>query len=65
MIFSGSIHVAADGNVSFFLWLSNIPLYICSHIFFILSPLDGYLGFFYVLDIIDNATMNIRVYAAF
>ena len=29
MIISGSIHVAADGNISF-LWLSSIPLYVCT-----------------------------------
>ena len=27
-IISGSCHVAAIGVISFFLWLSNIPLYI-------------------------------------
>ena len=30
MIISRSIHVAANGIISFFLWLSNIPLYICA-----------------------------------
>ena len=30
MIVSRSIHVAANGIISFFLWLSNIPLYICT-----------------------------------
>ena len=28
MIILRSIHVAANGIISFFLWLSNIPLYI-------------------------------------
>ena len=28
MIISGSIHVAANGIISFFLWLSSIPLYL-------------------------------------
>ena len=28
MIIFGSIHVAANGIISFFLWLSNSPLYI-------------------------------------
>ena len=27
---SRSIHVVADGKVSFFFWLSNIPLYMCT-----------------------------------
>ena len=30
IIFSGSIPVATNGIISFFLWLSNIPLYICN-----------------------------------
>ena len=37
MIISRSIHAAADGIISFFLWLSNIPLYYIYHIFFIHS----------------------------
>ena len=32
MIVSRSIHIAANGNISFFLWLSNIPLYVCIYI---------------------------------
>ena len=31
MTVSRSIHVAANGRISFFLWLSSIPLYIHSH----------------------------------
>ena len=30
MIISRSIHVAASGVISFFLWMSNIPLYVCT-----------------------------------
>ena len=30
MIISGCIHVAANGIISFFLWPSNTPLYICT-----------------------------------
>ena len=30
MIISRSIHVAVNGNISAFLWLSSIPLYICT-----------------------------------
>ena len=29
MVTSRSIHVAAHGMISFFLWLSNIPLCVC------------------------------------
>ena len=30
--FSRSIHVASDGRISFFLWLSSIPLHVCIYI---------------------------------
>ena len=30
MITLRSIHIAANGIISFFVWLSNIPLYICT-----------------------------------
>ena len=30
MLISGSIHVAADGSILLFLWLSNTPLYMCT-----------------------------------
>ena len=43
--------MTANCIISFFLWLSNIPLYI-HHIFFILSSVDGRLGCFHVLAII-------------
>ena len=34
MIISRSIHVAANGIISYFLWLSNIPQYICTTSFY-------------------------------
>ena len=58
---SKSIHVATDSKISFFLWLSSIPIYILlyahthththTHItFFIHSSVDGHLGFFHIFD---------------
>ena len=45
------------------LWLSNIPLYIY-HIF-IYSSVDGHLGYFHALTIINSAAMNIGVHVFF
>ena len=57
-----------------FLWLSNIPLYIyiyththtyIYHIFFIHSSVDGHLGCFHVLAILNIAKINIWVHVSF
>ena len=63
---SRSIHVVANGKIAFFLWLNNIPLCVSEcvcvyvyihahHFFFIHSSINGYLGCFHVLAIINNA----------
>ena len=46
-----------------FLWLSSIPLYICTS-FFIHLSVDGHLGCFHVLAIIKRAAMNIGVHVS-
>ena len=40
MIMSGSIHFAANGIISFFFQLSDIPLYICTTSLFITLSMD-------------------------
>ena len=59
MIISRSIHVAADGLISFFL-MTDIPLCIYTHhIFFSHSSVDG------VLAIVNSAAMNAGVLVSF
>ena len=53
-----SIQVAASGRIPFFLQLKNIALSIyLSHIFFIRSSADGYLGCFHILAVVNNAAL--------
>ena len=81
MVFvSRSIHVAANGIISFFLMPSNIPLCVCIHtnkqtyihtyihtyhIFFIHLSVIGHLGCFHVLAIVNSAAVNIGVHVSF
>ena len=65
MIISRSVCVVANGIISFFLWLSNIPLYQINNIFFIHSSVDGHLGFFHVLAVVNSAAMNIEEHVSF
>ena len=62
IIFSRSIHVAANVRISFFLWLSNIPLYIyIDAIFFIHSSNLIYI-FIYRIKPIYNETGVINIF---
>ena len=63
MIISGYIHVAANGIISLFLWLSNISL--AYFIFLIHSFVNKHLGYFHVLAIVYSVIRNTRVHISF
>ena len=55
-----------------FLLMTNIPLYIyiyiyiyIHHIFFIHSSVDGRIGYFHVLAIINSAAMHVGMHVSF
>ena len=61
MIMSRSIYIAANSIISFFLWLSNIPLSVCSTSF-----LSIYLSMsFHVLPVVNSAAMNVEEHISF
>ena len=59
------IHVAANGIILCFLWLSSIPLCMYTYMFFIYLSVNGYLGCFHVLAVVSCAVMNIGVHVSF
>ena len=74
MIISRSIHVAANGIISFFFRLSSIPLCVCMYVsiylyiyIYILYPFNCWwtLGCFHVLVIVNSATVNTGVHVSF
>ena len=48
-----------------FLWLSNIPSCICTTNFFIHSSINGHLGWFHVLAIVNSASVNNGIHVSF
>ena len=65
MIISRSIHVAANGIISFFSVAKYYSIVYMYHSFFIHSSVSGRLGCFHVLAIINSVAVNIGVTASF
>ena len=64
MIISRSIHFATDGIISFFFMAEQYSIVYMYHIFFILSSLDGHLGCFHVLVVVNSAAVNTGVHVS-
>ena len=65
IIFSRFPHIAANGGITLYLWLSNIPLYIHTYHFLVQSSVDGHVGGFHVLAIINSGAMSTGVHVTF
>ena len=65
MTISRSIHVTANDIISFFLMAEQYSVVYMYHIFFIHSSIDGYLGCFHVLAVVNSASMNTGLHVSF
>ena len=61
IISSGFIHVVANIRTSFLFKAELYSIVCIDHILFIHSSMYGYLGCFYLLIVVNDAAMNIRV----
>ena len=65
MIISRSIHVAANGIISFIFMAEYYSMVYMYNIFFTHFSVSGHLGYFLVFTIINSAAVNIGVHAFF
>ena len=59
------IHVAAKAIILFFFMAEQYSVIYMYHVFLIHSSVDGYLGYFHVLAIVNSAAVNIGVHVSF
>ena len=64
-VISRSVSVATNGIISYFFMTQPYFTVYMYHIVFIQASVDGHLGYFYVLAILNSATMNTGVRVSF
>ena len=62
MRISRSIHVAANGIITFFLMAESHSIVYIHHIFLIHSSVDGHIGCFHVLAVVNSAAIKVGVH---
>ena len=65
VIVSRSIHVAANGAISFCTMAEGYSIVYMYHIFFIHLSVDGHLACFHVLAVVNSAAVNTGMYVSF